>query len=141
MADQRKPKDVGSDSPGSSSAKEQRTSGTSAGPQASRESPRTPKQPRPTSNRRSAAHEHEGTVRKGYEAARNPERQGDGDPGPEQVVERSSQQGHAGRSHGSGGAGAPDRTGQSQHGSPSGALAREKRQNVQGDDSDPGQPA
>jgi hypothetical protein len=39
----------------------------------------------PKDGTRDSAHEHERTVRKGYEAARDPERQGDGDPGPEEV--------------------------------------------------------
>lgn len=60
------------------------------------------KQPPQTSGRRDPAHEHEPTVRKGYENAQNPERQGDGDPGPDQVRESSSQQGDAG-SGGTGG--------------------------------------
>jgi hypothetical protein len=53
-----------------------------------REEPRTkrqpeqPEQPEQASNRR-AMHEHEAKVRKGYEEAEHPERQGDGDPGTE----------------------------------------------------------
>jgi hypothetical protein len=78
-------------------AKEQRASGASGGPQASREEPRTPKQPPQTSNRRGKVHEHEPNVRRGYEAAQDPERQGDGDPGPDQVRERSSVQGFGSR--------------------------------------------
>lgn len=46
---------------------------------------------------RDPAHEHERTVRKGYEAARDPERQGDGDPGPEEVRDDSTKQGHDGQ--------------------------------------------
>lgn len=69
MADRknRKPQDIGSDSPASKSAKEQHTA----------------------------------SVRKGYDAAQDPEPQGDGDPGPDpgpdEVREQSSQQGHGGR--------------------------------------------
>jgi hypothetical protein len=97
MAEQdRTPKDVGKDSAASSSAKEQRMSGTSGGAQAAQQSPKTEKQPPQTSGRRDPAHEHEGTVRKGYEAARDPEKQGDGDPGPEQVRDSSSVQGLGG---------------------------------------------
>jgi hypothetical protein len=92
MAERKSQKDVGRDAPGSKVAKEQRMAGTSSGPQEAKDEPRTPRQPAQTSNRRGKAHEHEPTVRKGYEAAQNPERQGDGDPGPEQVAERSSMQ-------------------------------------------------
>jgi hypothetical protein len=38
------------------------------------------------------APEHRETVRRGYEAAREPERQPDGDPGPMQTVQDSSTQ-------------------------------------------------
>jgi hypothetical protein len=48
----------------------------------SSDAPETPKQPPRTSNRPGEAHEPEPSVRKGYEAARDPEPQGDGDPGP-----------------------------------------------------------
>lgn len=78
-------------------------------------------------------------MRKGYEAAQNPERQGDGDPGPEQIAERSSLQGHAGRSH-AGGASPGDVTEQKQKGEPGGEHAREGRQKVAGD-RDPSQPS
>ncbi|HSJ25633.1 MAG TPA: hypothetical protein VK929_13245 [Longimicrobiales bacterium] len=90
-------RDVGSHSPASQSAKEQRMSGTSGGAQASGESSKTGgKQPPQTSGRRDPAHEHEGTVRRGYEAAQDPERQGDGDPGPDQISDDDSQQGFGG---------------------------------------------
>jgi hypothetical protein len=70
-------KDVGSRSPASESAKEQRMSGTSGGAQASGESSQDGgKQPPQTSGRRDPAHEHDGAVRRGYEAAQDPERQG-----------------------------------------------------------------
>ncbi|HEX2168124.1 MAG TPA: hypothetical protein VHG09_12900 [Longimicrobiales bacterium] len=139
MADRKTPKDVGRDAPGSKIAKEQRMAGTSSGPQEAKDAPPTPKQPPQTSNRRGKAHEHEPTVRKGYEAAQNPERQGDGDPGPEQISERSSMQGHGGRAHGSGPARGNDSTEQSQGGTPSGGHTREGRQSVPGD-RDPQQP-
>jgi hypothetical protein len=61
---------------------------TSSGPQEGREPPRTekqPPQPPQPSGRREPAQEHSGTVRRGYEAAEDPERQGDGDPGPDQT--------------------------------------------------------
>jgi hypothetical protein len=140
MAKQKRPKDVGSDAPGSRIAKEQRMAGMSSGPQEARDAPRTPKQPPQTSNRRGKAHEHEPTVRKGYEAAQNPERQGDGDPGPEQIRERSSLQGHAGRSHGSGATRAEDKVERSQRGTPAGGHTKEGRQQVPGD-RDPQQPS
>lgn len=96
MSDEhRTPKDVGTDSPASGGAKEQRMSGTSGGAQASQQSG-SGKQPPQTSGRRDPAHEHEGTVRKGYEAAQDPERQGDGDPGPEQVRDSQANQGIGG---------------------------------------------
>lgn len=87
MSDRKNPKDVGRDAPGSRTAKKQRLAGTSSGPQKARDAPQTtPSQPPQTSQRtrRDKPHEHEPTVRKGYEAAQNPESQGDGDPGPEQ---------------------------------------------------------
>lgn len=139
MAERKNPKDVGRDAPGSEVAKEQRMAGMSGGPQEAKEAPRTPKQPPQTSNRRGRAHEHEPTVRKGYEAAQNPERQGDGDPGPEQIRKNSSMQGHAGRAHGSGQAQGNDATERSQSGTPSGGHTREGRQRVPGD-RDPKQP-
>ena len=90
MADRKSTKDGGSDSPGSRVAKEQSMAGTSSGPQEAQDAPRTPKQPPQTSNRRAKEHEHDPSVRKGYEAAQNPEPQGDGDPGPDPVSEQSS---------------------------------------------------
>jgi hypothetical protein len=112
--------------------------GMSSGPQEARDAPQTPGQPPQTSNRRDEAHEHEPTVRKGYEAAQNPEAQGDGDPGPEEIAERSSLQGHAGRSHGGPGR-QQDVTQQSQGGKPAGGRTPEGRQDVPGD-RDPKQP-
>lgn len=83
MADEGRstPPDMGRDSPASGSAKQQRMSGEKTGPQEAREKPRSGKQPPQTPGRRVPAQEHEDTVRKGYDAAREPERQGDGDPG------------------------------------------------------------
>src|SRR5690606_34376326 len=138
MAERKNPKDVGRDTPGSEVAKEQRMAGMSGGPQEAKEAPRTPKQPPQTSNRRGKVHEHEPTVRKGYEAAQDPERQGDGDPGPDQARNRSSHQGHAGRSHG-GGNRAQDSTAESQRGAPKSEHTREGQQQVPGD-RDPVQP-
>jgi hypothetical protein len=62
MADQRKPETAGS----GSTAK---------------------KQPAQSSGQRRHAAEHEETVRKGYDAAQEPEAQGDGDPGVDQISE------------------------------------------------------
>jgi hypothetical protein len=84
MTDRKNTEDVGSETPADRIAREQRMAGTSSGPQKARDEPRAPKQ---TSNRADRAHEREPTVRKGYEAAQNPEPQGDGDPGPDPVSE------------------------------------------------------
>lgn len=96
-SEHRDAKDVGSRSPASKSAQEQRMSGTSGGAQASESSKSGGKQPAQASGRRDPAHEHDGTVRRGYEAAQDPERQGDGDPGPDQVSESDSLKGFDGR--------------------------------------------
>jgi len=138
MADRKDKVSVGGDSAASGSAKQQQMAGASGGPQAPQDAPRTPKQPPQTSNRRGKVHEHEPTVRKGYEAAQDPERQGDGDPGPDQARNRSSHQGHAGRSHG-GGNRAQDSTAESQRGAPKSEHTREGQQQVPGD-RDPVQP-
>lgn len=82
MADRKDTEDFGSESPADRIAREQRMAGTSGGPQKAREEPRAPKQ---TSKHPGKGHEREPTVRKGYEAAQNPEPQGDGDPGPDPV--------------------------------------------------------
>jgi hypothetical protein len=136
--DRKDARDVGSQSPASESAKQQRMSGTSGGPQAGREAPRTEKQPPQTSGRRDPAHEHEGTVRKGYEAARDPEKQGDGDPGPDQLRKSSSMQGHGGAGGGSRKATVEEKTEHAQAGEPQGDRA-EGRQREPGD-RDPQQP-
>jgi hypothetical protein len=138
-SEKRSAKDLGSRSPASESAKEQRMSGTSGGPQASGEPSKTGgKQPPQTSGRRDPAHEHEGTVRRGYEAAQDPERQGDGDPGPDQIRESSSMQGHGGAGGGSGTGGQAEERGQS--GEPQGEHTRSGRQKNPGD-RDPQQPS
>lgn len=137
--EKRSAKDVGSRSPASESAKEQRMAGTSSGPQEAQESPRTEKQPPQTSGRRDPAHEHEGTVRRGYEAAQDPERQGDGDPGPEQIRDSSAMQGHGGRGNVGRAAKAEDKTERSQEGEPAGRHTAPGRQHVPGD-RDPKQP-
>jgi hypothetical protein len=129
--------DVGSESPASERAKQQRMSGTSGGPQAGREAPRTEKQPPQTSGRRDPAHEHKGSVRKGYEAAEDPEQQGDGDPGPDRIRKASSQQGHGGAGGGTGGGSTAGE--RAQAGEPKGAHTRSGRQRTPGD-RDPQQP-
>jgi hypothetical protein len=45
------------------------------------------KQPAQSPGERRHAAEHEETVRKGYDAAQEPEAQGDGDPGVDQITE------------------------------------------------------
>jgi hypothetical protein len=140
MADERRtPKDVGTDSPASETAKQQRMSGTSSGPQEGRESPRTEKQPPQTSGRRDPAHEHRGTVRRGYEAAEDPERQGDGDPGPDQIRKSPDMQGIGGSGAG-GQVGADDAESRAQEGEPEGEHTRQGRQKSPGD-RDPQQPS
>jgi hypothetical protein len=76
--------DTGKGAPASETATPQRMGGTSSGPQEGQEDPSTEKQPPPTPGRHDPAHEHEEAVRKGYDAALEPEAQGDGDPGPTQ---------------------------------------------------------
>jgi len=133
MAKRRDPRD---DSSTSETAKQQRAAGTSGGPQEARPES-SDRQPPQTSNRRSARHEHQPTVERGYEAAGNPDAQGDGDPGPDQIRESQSMQGHAGRSHsGRGGSTATER---SHAGEPSGGHTRDDRQRTPGD-RDPVQP-
>ena len=127
------------DSPASKVAKEQSMPGASSGPQEGQEPPRVSKQPPQTSNRRSAQHEHEAKVRKGYEASENPEKQGDGDPGPEQIKESSSMQGLAGRGNVGRQASAEDVTQRSHEGQPAEGHTRDGRQKVPGD-RDPVQP-
>jgi hypothetical protein len=76
-------------------------------------------------------HEREKPVQRGYEEARNPEAQGDGDPGPDQIRERASLQGHAGRAHsGQGGATTTER---SHAGEPESGHTGDDRQHVPGD--------
>jgi hypothetical protein len=140
MAENRRtPKDVGSRSPASESAKEQRMSGTASGPQEGREAPRTEKQPPQTSGRRDPAHEHRGTVRKGYEASRDPERQGDGDPGPAQLRDSPGMQGIGG-SGSRGRVRAEDAEERAQSGEPEGGHTAHGRQAEPGA-RDPQQPS
>jgi hypothetical protein len=134
-------KEVGSDSPGSRTAKEQRIAGAASGPQEGRQEPQSEKQPPQTSNRRSAEHEHEPTVRKGYEAAEDPEQQGDGDPRPRTLKENPGMQGVGG---GRGNTGSTARTEsateRAHEGEPQGGHTREGRQKTPGD-RDPQQPS
>jgi hypothetical protein len=134
----RSAKDVGSKSPASESAKEQRMSGSKGGAQASGGSAGSGKQPPQSSGRRDPAHEDDGNVRKGYDAAQDPERQGDGDPGPEQIRDSSSMQGAGGGA--GGGTGLGERSQESaQTGNPQGGHTRSGRQKSPGD-RDPQQP-
>jgi hypothetical protein len=128
----RSAKDVGSKSPPSESAKEQRMSGSKGGAQASGGSAGQDKQPPQTSGRRDPAHEHDGTVRKGYDAAQDPERQGDGDPGPEQIRDSSSMQGAAGGAGGGMGQGSRKQE-SAQSGDPQDGHTRSGRQKAPGD--------
>jgi hypothetical protein len=141
MAEPRRtPKDIGTDSPASTSAKEQRISGTQGGPRASREAPRTEKQPPQTSGRRSAAHEHAGTVRRGYDEAQDPDRQGDGDPGPDQLGRSDAVQGIGGGAGQRGRVPAEHGEERAQGGEPQERHTREGRQKSPGD-RDPQQPS
>jgi hypothetical protein len=140
MAEERRtPKDVGKHSPASESAKEQRMSGTSSGPQEGQEPPRTEKQPPQVSGRRDPAHAHEGTVRKGYDAAQDPERQGDGDPGPDQIRKSPGMQGIGGSGE-RGRSTSEDSEERAGSGEPQGGHTRHGRQQVPGD-RDPQQPS
>lgn len=83
MADRKNTKAVGSDTAGGGVVK-QRTA------KSGRQESGAPQQSPQTSNRPGRVHEHEPTVRKGYEDAQDPEPQGDGDPGPEEIGEDTS---------------------------------------------------
>ena len=80
MADRKNTKDVRSRAvkPGTAKSSRQESGGQQRAPQ--------------TSNRPGKVHEHEPTVRKGYEDAQDPEPQGDGDPGPDEISEKTSSQ-------------------------------------------------
>jgi hypothetical protein len=134
MAKRRGPRD---DSSISDVAKQQRIAGTKSGPQEGRPEP-SDRQPPQTSGRRSARHEHQRNVRRGYEASENPEAQGDGDPGPDQIRELPSLQGHAGRAHS--GRGGSNVTERAHGGEPAGGHTREGRQRLPGD-RDPASPS
>jgi hypothetical protein len=140
MADKgrRTPQDSGRDSPAGESAKQQRVSGEQSSPQEAREQPRTEQQPSQGSVRRDPAHEHERTVRKGYDAAQEPESQGDGDPGPDRVPQSSGTQQDRGDAGGGVDAESAGQRGQS--GEPAAQRAREGRQKPLGE-GDPQQPA
>jgi hypothetical protein len=147
MADEgrRTPQVSGRGSPARESAKPQRMSGEQSGPQEAGEQPRAEQQPSQGSVRRDPAHEHERTVRKGYDAAQEPESQGDGDPGPDRVPQSSGMQqvggDGAGGAGGAGGAVDAGNVGQrGQSSEPAAQHAREGRQKprVEGD---PQQPA
>jgi hypothetical protein len=93
-------KDIGSQSPAKGSAKEQHIAGASSGPQGEQTpSPTGGKQPPQTSNRRSKKHEHLPYETKSFTPEEDPDQQGD-QSSAESVRERSSLQGHGGRTHG-----------------------------------------
>lgn len=144
MADRkRNAKDVGSDSPPSKVAKQQQMAGASGGPQQAKQRPKpeNEKQPPQTSNRRGAAHEHDPQVEKGYQAAQNPERQGDGDPSPRTLKGSSTNQGIAGGAGGRGRSASRERGEETaQSGEPQGRHTRHGRQHAPGD-RDPQQPS
>src|SRR5688500_11528900 len=131
-----KRRDPREDSSISEVAKQQRAAGKRGGPQEARPAS-SDRQPPPPSKRRSPRHEHETTVERGYEASQNPEKQGDGDPGPERLRESSSMQGHAGRSHR--GRGGSTTTERAHAGEPAREHTRAGRQSVPGD-RDPANP-
>lgn len=134
----------GSDSPPGEKAKQQQMAGASGGPQEGKQRPKpeNEKQPPQTSNRRSAEHEHSPQVQKGYDAAQEPERQGDGDPGPRTLKNSPSMQGLAGGGGAGGGrsAHAEDVAETAQSGEPQGEHTRQGRQQTPGD-RDPQQPS
>jgi hypothetical protein len=118
-------------SPPSEAMKEQQIAGARGGPQQEREEPDTERQPPQTSNRRSKAHEHAPKERE-FSASNNPNDQGEGSPGPEQLKRQSSMQGHGGRSH-SGAPKTPEKDESSQRGEPKEEHTRGGRQKMPGD--------
>jgi hypothetical protein len=84
MADDRtdNPHDTGRHSPAGESGKQPRMSGDAAGSGEGKESAGPEEQAPQTSGTGAPADEHEETVQKGYDAAQEPEQQGDGDPRP-----------------------------------------------------------
>ena len=94
----RKATELGSRSPASAEAREQNAAGAQGGPRSARPG-ETQDQPEQGSQRTTPVQaEQAGTERKSFAPGHAPSEQGDGDPGPEQIAERSSQQGIRGRS-------------------------------------------
>jgi hypothetical protein len=130
---QRDARDVGSDSPASRTAKAQRVSGTAGGPQEGAPGKRGQRQPPQGSGRRGARHEHKPEQRKGFDASSDPDRQGEGAPGPEQIRDRVAGRGISARS-GSHRARGEDTEAVARSGAPQEGHTRGGRQSV------PGQP-
>lgn len=128
----RKPQDVGSDSPASGEAKEQRIAGARGGPQEARTPPRVAKQPPQTSATRSAGHRQVPKARKTFAPEEDPSKQGAGEPGPEQLKERPSLQGIGGQS-GSHSAQGERTEEEAQAGEPKAGHAWRGRQHLPGD--------
>lgn len=128
----RRAKDVGADSPGEEEAQEQRRTGESGGPQEARPEDGKPKSPSQTSGRRSARHEQKPEVRKHFTEEERPSAQGEGEPSPESLKKRPSQQGIEPKS-GSHGAHTQDAEEEAQRGPPDDEHARHGRQHVPGD--------
>lgn len=88
----REPEDIGSESPASEEAKEQRRAGQRGGPQQAK-TPGRGRQPPQTSGRRPARHEQPPKERKRFSPEESPSAQGDGEPSPETLKRRQGQQG------------------------------------------------
>jgi hypothetical protein len=143
MSNERKQdaRDVGSDSPPSKAVSEQQRAGERGGSRAEGGAS-TSDQPAQTSGGRDPAHEHEPTARRSFGDGQDPNAQGDGEPGPEQLKQRPSLQGAAGgagggQPRGSQRGGAEE---QAQTGEPTGEHTRAGRQRASGD-RDPQRPA
>src|SRR5690606_23685401 len=86
----RRPEDIGADSPASGEAKRQSIAGARGGPRQAQ--PRgKERQPPQSSGRRSKRHEHLPTARKSFSPEEDPSLQGRGGPSPEMIAR--SQQG------------------------------------------------
>jgi len=88
----RRPQDIGKDSPAKGEAKEQSIAGDRGGPRAP-QIRGVGKQPAQTSGRRSKRHEEPPKEAKSFSPEEAPSEQGEGEPSPEQLKERSSLQG------------------------------------------------
>ena len=126
----RKPKDIGSESPGGEEAREQTRSGEAGGPREAKQPGKGP-QPAQTSGRRSARREPEPERRKHFTEEERPSAQADGEPSPETLKRRSSQQGIEPKS-GSHGARTERTEEEAQAGPPDDEHARHGRQHVPG---------